>query len=115
MAASLAGNEPHREAGWEQILRTRDCRNESNRVMSSIAFCFEVSLIGAIAYAVAVWKSGSLPRVAGILVAAGPDVDGDVVSDVLGEGSTLRVVTVSTWSRVIPIGHSPKRSGFASY
>jgi hypothetical protein len=30
----------------------------------------------------------------GILVAAGPDVDGDVVSDVLGEGSTLRVVTV---------------------
>jgi hypothetical protein len=44
---------------------------ESNRVMSSIAFCFEVSLIGAIAYTVAVWKSGSLPRVAGILVGAG--------------------------------------------
>jgi aerotolerance regulator-like protein/VWA domain-containing protein len=27
----------------------------------------------------------------GLVVAAGPDVDGDVVSDVLGEGSTLRV------------------------
>lgn len=30
----------------------------------------------------------------GILIAAGPEIDGDVVSDVLGEGSTLRVVTV---------------------
>jgi hypothetical protein len=30
----------------------------------------------------------------GLLVAAGPDVDGDIVSDVLGPGSTLRVVTV---------------------
>jgi hypothetical protein len=30
-----------------------------------------VSLIGAIAYAVAVWKSGSLPKWAGVLVAAG--------------------------------------------
>jgi hypothetical protein len=43
----------------------------SNRVMSSIAFGAEVSVIGAIAYAVAVWKSGSLPRVAGVLVAVG--------------------------------------------
>jgi hypothetical protein len=30
----------------------------------------------------------------GMLIAAGPDVDGDVVSDVLGSGSTLKVVTV---------------------
>src|ERR1700759_1850797 len=34
MAASLAGNEPLREAGWEQTLRTRDCRNERSRAMS---------------------------------------------------------------------------------
>src|SRR5579862_3714313 len=34
MAASLAGNEPLREAGWEQILRTRNCRSESSRAMS---------------------------------------------------------------------------------
>ena len=30
----------------------------------------------------------------GIFVAAGPDVDGDVVGDVLGAGSTLRIATV---------------------
>ena len=30
----------------------------------------------------------------GIFIAAGPDVDGDVVGDVLGSGSTLRIVTV---------------------
>jgi hypothetical protein len=30
----------------------------------------------------------------GIFIAAGPDVDGDVVGDVLGAGSTLRIVTV---------------------
>src|ERR1700731_837739 len=34
MAASLAGNDPVREAGWEQIVRTRDCRSESSRIMS---------------------------------------------------------------------------------
>jgi DNA topoisomerase-1 len=34
MAASLAGNDPLREAGWEQIVRTRDCRSESSRIMS---------------------------------------------------------------------------------
>lgn len=43
----------------------------SNRVMSSIAFATDVSVIGAIAFTVAVWKSGSLPKVAGFLVAAG--------------------------------------------
>jgi len=31
----------------------------------------------------------------GVLVAAGPDVDGDVVADVFGSGSTLRVVTAT--------------------
>ena len=31
----------------------------------------------------------------GVLVAAGPDVDGDVVADVLGSASTLRVVTAT--------------------
>jgi hypothetical protein len=31
----------------------------------------------------------------GILIAAGPDIDGEVVSDVLGAGSTLRIVTVN--------------------
>src|SRR5580704_18139771 len=34
MAASLAGNETLREAGREQIVRARDCRSESGRVMS---------------------------------------------------------------------------------
>jgi hypothetical protein len=62
--AYLAG---HKDVSFAMVLMS----GESNRVMSSIAFCFDVSVIGAIAYAVAVWKSGSLPRVAGILVAAG--------------------------------------------
>jgi hypothetical protein len=62
--AYLAG---HKDVSSAMVLMN----GESNWVMSSIAFCFEVSLIGAIAYAVAVWKSNSLPRVAGILVAAG--------------------------------------------
>src|SRR5207244_158870 len=31
----------------------------------------------------------------GVLIAAGPDVDGDVVADVFGSGSTLRVVTAT--------------------
>jgi hypothetical protein len=31
----------------------------------------------------------------GMLIAAGPDVDGDVVGDVLGAGSTLRIVTAN--------------------
>src|ERR1700734_675923 len=34
MGASLAGNEPLREAGWEQILMARDCCSESSRIMS---------------------------------------------------------------------------------
>src|SRR5580704_2770173 len=32
--ASLAGNEPLREAGWEQILMAGDCSSESSRIMS---------------------------------------------------------------------------------
>jgi hypothetical protein len=32
----------------------------------------------------------------GIFIAAGPDVDGDVVGDVLGAGSTLRIATAET-------------------
>src|SRR5262249_29777138 len=32
----------------------------------------------------------------GLLVAAGPEVDGDVIADVLGSTSSLRVVTVGT-------------------
>jgi hypothetical protein len=30
----------------------------------------------------------------GLLIAAGPDVDGDIIADVFGSGSTLRIVTV---------------------
>jgi hypothetical protein len=30
----------------------------------------------------------------GLLIAAGPDVDGDIIADVFGTGSTLRIVTV---------------------
>jgi hypothetical protein len=57
----------HKDVGSAMVLMN----GESNRVMSSIALCFEVSLIGAITYAVAMWKSGTLPKVAGILVGAG--------------------------------------------
>ena len=43
----------------------------SDRINNYFGVIVLVSLIGAIANAVAVWKSGSLPKVAGILVAAG--------------------------------------------
>ena len=43
----------------------------SNRINNYFGVIILVSLLGAIANAVAVWKSGSLPKVAGILVAAG--------------------------------------------
>jgi hypothetical protein len=43
----------------------------SNRINSYFGVFVVVSLIGAIAYAVAVWKSGSLPKWAGVIVAAG--------------------------------------------
>ena len=43
----------------------------SNRINNYFGVVIYVSLFGAIANAVAVWRSGSLPKVAGILVAAG--------------------------------------------
>jgi hypothetical protein len=43
----------------------------SNRINNYFGVIIYVSLFGAIANAVAVWRSGSLPKVAGILVAAG--------------------------------------------
>jgi len=43
----------------------------SNRIIAYIGVFLLISLIGAIAYAMAVWKSGSLPKWAGVLVAAG--------------------------------------------
>ncbi|HKV32362.1 MAG TPA: hypothetical protein VJT14_15265 [Candidatus Dormibacteraeota bacterium] len=43
----------------------------SDRIKTYIGILIYISLTGAIAYIVAVWKSGSLPRVAGVLVAAG--------------------------------------------
>jgi hypothetical protein len=43
----------------------------SDRINNYLGILILVSLIGAIAYAVAVWKSGSLPKWAGVLVAPG--------------------------------------------
>ena len=43
----------------------------SNRITAYFGVFIFVCLIGAIAYAVAVWRSGSLPRWAGVLLAAG--------------------------------------------
>ena len=44
---------------------------ESWRVMKSIEIAADLSLIGSVAFAVAVWKSGALPKVAGILLVPG--------------------------------------------
>jgi len=38
----------------------------------------------------------------GILIAAGPDIDGDVISDVLGDASTLRVAAAAAAERPAP-------------
>jgi hypothetical protein len=43
----------------------------SNRVSAYLIVLLVISLIGAIANAVAVWRSGSLPKWSGVLVAAG--------------------------------------------
>jgi hypothetical protein len=43
----------------------------SNRITTYFGVFVVVSLVGAIAYAVAVWKSESLPKWAGVVVAAG--------------------------------------------
>jgi hypothetical protein len=45
--------------------------NFNARINTYFAIFIIISLIGAVAYAVAVWKSGTLPRWAGIVVAAG--------------------------------------------
>jgi hypothetical protein len=44
---------------------------ESDRIMKSIAVSADLSLIGSIAFAVAIWRSGSLPRLAGMLLVPG--------------------------------------------
>ena len=44
---------------------------ESWRIMKSIEIAADLSLIGSVAFAVAVWKSGTLPKVAGILLVPG--------------------------------------------
>jgi hypothetical protein len=64
--------------------------------MSSIAICFDISVIGAIAYAVAVWRSGSLPKVAGTLVAAG-FVLSITISPFIGWAGALFLVIGGVW------------------
>jgi hypothetical protein len=94
----------HKDVGSAMVLMS----GESNRVMSSIAFCFEISLIGAIAYAVAVWKSGSLPRVAGILVALG-FVLSITISPFIGWTGALFLVIGGVWM-AIRVNRTPNAS-----
>lgn len=62
----LAG---HKDVG--AAMRLLEGGTLSDRIKTYIGILIYVSLAGAIAYIVAVWKSGSLPRVAGVLVGAG--------------------------------------------
>jgi hypothetical protein len=62
----LAG---HKDASAALVLLSGG--NFSPRITSYFGVFVFISLLGAIGYAIAVWRSGSLPRVAGIIVAAG--------------------------------------------
>jgi len=69
---------------------------ESQRIMSSIELSTDLSVIGAIAFAVAVWRSGSLPKWAGVLLAPGI-VLSMTLSPVVGWVGALLLVISGIW------------------
>lgn len=62
----LAG---HKDVGAAMLLMSGG--TFSDRITTYFGIIVFVSLVGAIAYGVAVWRSGSLPKWAGVIVAAG--------------------------------------------
>jgi hypothetical protein len=69
---------------------------ESARIMKSIEIAADLSLIGSIAFAVAVWRSGSLPKVAGILLVPGI-VASMSLSPIVGWAGAVLLVISGVW------------------
>jgi hypothetical protein len=68
----------------------------SNRITSYFGVFIYVSLIGAIAYTVAVWKSESLPKMAGVLVGAG-FVLSMTISPFVGWAGAIFLIVGGAW------------------
>jgi len=81
---------------------------ESGRIMSAIALGTDLSVIGAIAFAVAVWRSGSLPKWAGILLAPGIVLSMTLSPGVAWAGALLLVIS-GVWLAWSAAGFTPSR------
>lgn len=69
---------------------------ESARIIKSIEISADLSLIGSIAFAVAVWRSGRLPKVAGILLV--PAIFASMsLSPIVGWAGALLLVISGFW------------------
>jgi hypothetical protein len=69
---------------------------ESARIMKSIEIAADLSLIGSIAFAVAVWRSGSLPKLAGVLLV--PAIFASMsLSPIVGWAGALLLVISGVW------------------
>lgn len=87
---------------------------ESSRITSSIAFCTDLSLIGAIAFAVAVWRAGSLPKWAGILLAPGIVLSMTLSPGIAWAGALLLVISGIWLARSAGRDRAGDRSAFTA-
>jgi hypothetical protein len=81
----------------------------SNRINNYFGVVILVSLIGAIANSVAIWKSGTLPKVAGILVAAG-FVLSMAISPYIAWAGAVCLLIGGVWV-AISVSHAPSATG----
>jgi hypothetical protein len=86
---------------------------EGSRIMSAIELCTDLSVIGAIAFSVAVWRSGSLPRWAGILLAPGIVLSMTLSPGVAWAGALLLVISGAWLARSVSGLHPVARAGSA--
>ncbi len=84
---------------------------EGSRIMSSIELCTDLSVMGAIALAVAVWRSGRLPKWAGILLAPGIVLSMTLSPGVAWAGALLLVISGVWLARSSSPGHQRRLAG----
>lgn len=85
---------------------------EGARIMKSIEIAADLSLVGSIAFAVAVWRSGRLPKVAGILLV--PAIFASMsLSPIVGWAGALLLVVSGFWlaRRINHVDLSPSTAG----
>jgi len=81
----------------------------SDRINNYFGVIIYVSLFGAIANAVAVWRSGSLPKVAGILVAAGFVLSMSISPFIAWAGAVCLLIGGVWMAR--SVSHAPSAAG----